>query len=159
MDKIHSKRLYTEQSKSILKNYSSTSDCNPWWITGLTEGKGNFSIDITKTTKAKLGKRVQASFNITQRDYNRVILDKCQKYFLVGHVRTNNKSSGMMIYRIRDLQHLLTIVIPFFEKYPLQGVKHLDYQDWARVVRIMETGGHLTKDGLENIIDIKKWYE
>jgi len=46
-------------------------------------------------------------------------------------------------------------IIPFFEKYPLQGAKLADYKDFKRVTELMLTKAHLTKEGLEEIRQIK----
>ena len=46
-------------------------------------------------------------------------------------------------------------IIPFFVEYPLVGVKALDLGDFYKVAAIMRTKGHLTKEGLEEIIKIK----
>ena len=46
-------------------------------------------------------------------------------------------------------------MIPFFEKYPIKGVKHLDYLDFYRVVKLMSEGSHVTNEGLEDIQLIK----
>lgn len=103
-----------------------------------------------------LGYRVQASFNITQRDYNVGILYKCQDYFDgIGHIGTNNKAHNMMIWRVRKLSDLKNVIIPFLEMYPLQGLKYLDYQDFKQVINLMDSGSHLTFEGLERIRNIK----
>ena len=46
-------------------------------------------------------------------------------------------------------------VIPFFDKYKIEGVKSLDFEDWYKVAKIIETKGHLTKEGLDRIRNIK----
>jgi len=47
------------------------------------------------------------------------------------------------------------IVVPFFNKYSLLGVKLLDYTDWCIIVDLMSSGSHLTQDGLNLIREIK----
>jgi hypothetical protein len=46
-------------------------------------------------------------------------------------------------------------VIPFFDKYPLHGVKRLDYLDWCKVASMMQKKEHLTSEGLDQIRKIK----
>jgi hypothetical protein len=52
---------------------------------------------------------------------------------------------------------ILDKIIPFCEKYPIVGVKGLDFADFKKkkAAEIMKVGGHLTKDGLEQIRIIK----
>jgi len=66
-------------------------------------------------------------------------------------IRHNNKKTGMMMWRVRDRKQIGSIIIPFFDRYPLQGAKYLDYQDFKRVYYMMEEGLHLTEDGLATI--------
>lgn len=46
-------------------------------------------------------------------------------------------------------------IIPFFEKYLIEGVKALDFSDFKRAFDIVKSKGHLTKEGLEQIRLIK----
>ena len=44
---------------------------------------------------------------------------------------------------------------PFFVKYPLHGIKVLDFQDFAKAGDIIKGKEHLTKEGLAKIEEIK----
>jgi hypothetical protein len=44
----------------------------------------------------------------------------------------------------------------FLDKYPLVGVKVKDFEDFKRVAELMNSKGHLTKEGLEAIRKIKQ---
>jgi hypothetical protein len=46
-------------------------------------------------------------------------------------------------------------IIPFFNKYPLMGLKLLSYKDWCKAAEIIKGKGHLTSIGLDMIIKIK----
>lgn len=46
-------------------------------------------------------------------------------------------------------------IIPFFKKYPIIGVKSLDYSDFCKVVDIIRVKKHLTQKGLAEIEKIK----
>ena len=46
-------------------------------------------------------------------------------------------------------------IIPLFQEYPLQGVKANDFADFCKVAELMRSEAHLTKDGLEEIKQIK----
>jgi hypothetical protein len=52
---------------------------------------------------------------------------------------------------VANMKDILTIVIPFFEKYPLYGAKYLDYKDFCKGVFIMKNKGHLTTEGLKEL--------
>jgi hypothetical protein len=40
-------------------------------------------------------------------------------------------------------------------KYPLQGIKILDYADFCKVAELMQEKAHLTSEGLDQILEIK----
>lgn len=46
-------------------------------------------------------------------------------------------------------------IIPLFTKYPLEGVKRLDYVDFCKVAELMGKKAHLTPEGLEQIRKIQ----
>jgi len=46
-------------------------------------------------------------------------------------------------------------IIPFFDKYPLVGVKSLDYADFCKVADLIKNKAHLTTEGLSQIKQIK----
>ena len=46
-------------------------------------------------------------------------------------------------------------IIPFFMKYPIKGVKVLDFEDFMKAAELMKTKEHLTENGLAKIKEIK----
>ena len=46
-------------------------------------------------------------------------------------------------------------IIPFFNKYPLQGTKLFDFLDFNKVAKLVENKTHLTSEGFEMIKQIK----
>lgn len=47
-------------------------------------------------------------------------------------------------------------IVPFFVKYPIAGIKYLDFQDFCKVANIMKEKGHLTIEGRDAILKIKE---
>jgi hypothetical protein len=76
------------------------------------------------------------------------------KFFGCGqHREALNKSVGeFTIESIKDINEKIT---PFFDKYPIRGVKVNDYEDFIKVVEIVRSKSHLTESGLEQIRGIK----
>lgn len=68
------------------------------------------------------------------------------------YVRREGFACDFMVTKLSDITEK---IIPFFEKYPLQGLKKLDYLDFKRVAELMQTKSHLTKEGSEQIREIK----
>jgi hypothetical protein len=47
------------------------------------------------------------------------------------------------------------IIIPFFKKHLIKGVKAKDFSDWIKIAEIIKNKNHLTKEGSIEIINIK----
>ncbi len=52
----------------------------------------------------------------------------------------------------QDLCDLTERVIPFFERFPLLSSKQREFEVFAKIVREMEQGKHLTKNGMKLIL-------
>jgi len=66
-----------------------------------------------------------------------------------------DRSFWLCSYKISASLDIETKIVPFFQKYPIQGVKSLDFQDFCKVVELIKEKRHLTKEGLEQISKIK----
>ena len=56
-------------------------------------------------------------------------------------------------YHIKVLSKQLNI--PFFDKYPIKGIKALDFSDFKLIANLMYNKKHLTEQGLSEIQSIK----
>jgi hypothetical protein len=65
-----------------------------------------------------------------------------------------NRDTGEFI--VTKFSSIVDIIIPFFQKYPLLGVKALDFVNFCQVAEIIKIKGHLTKSGLDQIIYIRE---
>jgi hypothetical protein len=59
------------------------------------------------------------------------------------------------VYSCSKLVDINNSIIPFFNKYPLEGNKKLDYLDFCRAAELINAKVHLTSDGLEKLRQIK----
>jgi hypothetical protein len=57
-----------------------------------------------------------------------------------------------VVTKFSDIEN---IIFPFFEKFPIEGIKRLDYVDFCQIVMLMRNKAHLTEEGLANIREIK----
>jgi len=76
------------------------------------------------------------------------------KYLGSGTIEINNKTSVLSL-TITKISIITKIIIPLFNKYPLLGVKNLDYLDWCKTANLFIEGKHLTNEGLNLIKEIK----
>ena len=49
---------------------------------------------------------------------------------------------------------LIEKIIPFFDAYPLRSSKQRDFEKFARCVRMVDAGLHLTCEGLADLAEI-----
>lgn len=74
------------------------------------------------------------------------------KYFNIGSVSQNRNTT---VYRVLSLSGITEKIIPFFNNYPIKGIKYLDYLDFLKAIDIMKEKEHLILKGLEQIQQIK----
>jgi hypothetical protein len=134
---------------------------DPFWIAGFTSGDGSFQIRLRKLN-TNIGYRVSLlySFHLHIRDLD--VLKGLATYFSSNSKNLNSnekkvgisedKSVHLQIAKFTDINEK---IIPFFEKYPIEGVKSLDFEDFKKVCKLIENKKHLTPLGIKAILDIK----
>ena len=60
-------------------------------------------------------------------------------------------SDDRMAYRVRGHNHLLDIILPFFERHKLKSKKRVEFQRFRSIVLMVARKDHLTDDGLTKI--------
>ena len=126
-------------------------ELSPDWVVGFVDGEGCFYVGINKHPEMSVGYQVLPEFRIVQHERDIKVLYALKKFFRCGVVRKNHEDRYEL--RIRKIEHLLHIV-DFFQKHPLKTSKNIQFRKFARIVRMMEKGEHLTKEGLKEIIKI-----
>jgi len=128
------------------------------WITGFVDGEGCFSISFIKQHSREnrrgytTGYQVSHEFVVTQGSKSIGCLHKLQEFFGVGQVIVNKRYDNHKVhlyrYVVRKREDLLKVIIPFFQTYSLHSSKRHDFQKFVRCLDIIESGKHLTRDGL-----------
>lgn len=123
------------------------------WIVGFVDGEGTFHIQINKKTN-----QVLPEFVISQHMRSENVLYAIKDYFDAGVVRKESNKPGETgrQYRVRDVNQLRKIIIPFFEKHSLKTTKHIDFLKFRDVLLMMERKEHLTLAGKAEIEKIRE---
>lgn len=124
---------------------------SPNWLVGFVDAEGCFNVQIFKST-TKTGEAVKLSFIVTQHIRDECLIRSLIDYFGCGNININRKE---IYFKITKFSYLIEKVIPFFEKYSLQGVKSKDFNDFCKVSELMQNKIHLTTEGLSQIHKIK----
>jgi hypothetical protein len=126
---------------------------DPNWLSGFSTGEACFFINIFNSQNSKLGKVVSLIFILTQHERDRELLNCIIKYLNCGRLITSLNANRVRISRFQDIKN---IIVPFFNKYPIQGNKRLDFLDFCKVVDLIEKKkDYLTSGGLDQILLIK----
>jgi len=124
---------------------------NPDWVVGFVDGEGCFFVGIQRNPTVKIGFQVIPELRVVQHYRDVDVLHGLKTFFGFGRVCRNHEERWE--YRVRRLEHLREIV-SFFQSHKLKTKKRIDFQRFADVMRLMEEGRHLTKDGLNEIARI-----
>ena len=128
---------------------------DPHWVAGFTAGEGCFFVVIKKSLKSITGESVGLRFIISQHSRDEKFIINCLiKYLGCGkYYSRSNKDYGELI--VEKLSYIVEIIIPFFEKFKLQGAKQKEFGSAEWVALLMLSKTHLTLEGLEEIRKIK----
>jgi len=125
----------------------------PWFITGLTEGEGSFSVSFNRRKRLKVGIETRPSFSLTLHRRDLRLLESVQAYFQCGGIRYS-RSDGTYKYEVRAVSDLARRVVPHFERFPLQGSKAEDFRLFAQIVRMVQANLHHSPKHLRQIITL-----
>ena len=91
-------------------------------------GEGNFDAGVRKSSESKLGLKPYLRFRITQHERDVNLINLLKDYFDSGNVEKHTSFPAVILV-VTKFSDLFNKVLPFFEKYPMVGVKQLDFQD------------------------------
>jgi hypothetical protein len=131
---------------------------NSHWLSGFITAEGSFFISIYSVSygleKRKAGYAVSLVFSLSQDLRDLELLNRLVNYLGCGIVREhpNRNTAELIITKNEDINLKL---IKFLIKFPLSGVKLLDFERFKQVSFLIENKMHLTQDGIELIKTIK----
>lgn len=124
---------------------------DPQWVAGFTSGEGNFAVQIYKA-KTTLGEAVKLLFILTQHVRDQQLMICLMKYFECGNIFGREGAVDLKVFKFSDIEQK---ILPFFEKYPILGVKSKDFIDLSKIAGLMKNKKHLTLEGLNQIRQIQ----
>lgn len=128
---------------------------DPNWMAGFVDGEGCFYVKVRKNNAYLWGYQVIISFSISQHARDEALLAKFIDYLGCGNIeKVSTRPSGatFVVYKFNDVYDK---IIPFFQKFPLHGVKSMDCKDFSTVAELIKNKSHLTLEGLKKIKSLK----
>ena len=155
---------------------------DPNWVAGFVSAEGSFFIRFLKTTSCKAGiapENAGIRFGITLHKKDYLIIEKLFAYFKASgtdSLKFSLKENGVQgeaqqkeIKRISKgvfysgetvklyfskFSDNYDIIIPFFTKYPVAGIKSLDFLDFKKVAELIKNKKHKTMESYKEIVKI-----
>jgi hypothetical protein len=131
------------------------------WVIGFVDGEGCFSIGFVRQggrSGYKTGYQVAHEFAVTQGAQSVSCLQELVSFFGVGQVLANkrydNHREHLYRYVVRRRADLINVIIPFFRRHPMHSSKQRNFEKFARCVELIDTGHHLSFEGLADIVEI-----
>lgn len=125
-------------------------------MAGFASGDSSFNVKISNSPTSLLTKRVQIRFAIGLNIREKAFIQYLPTYFGLTddlkNVYFHVNSARFEAVNFSDVQDK---IIPFFDKYSIQGKKKFDFLAFKQVADIIKSKDHLTSEGLQKILDIK----
>jgi hypothetical protein len=109
-------------------------------------------IRLYKSSTNKLGYQVGLRFQITQHSRDKLLMENIIKYLGCGYLSLRD---DIVDFHVTKFSDIVEKIIPFFNKYPLLGVKQKDFENFKLAASIISDKKHLTEEGLNQIKEIK----
>src|SRR3972149_10965653 len=100
------------------------SKLNPYYLVGLVDGEGCFSITFNRHKNNRI--EVRLIFEIELREDDKEILERVKETLDCGSIYYLNykrykRWRPHYKYKVSNIKDISTKIIPFFQKYPLQA--------------------------------------
>ena len=124
---------------------------SPQWVAGFVSGEGTFYVATSESTTEGLNVRLR--FIVSQDSRDEDLMKSLITYFDCG--ACEKAKDGMVYYRVTKFADNHGKILAFFSKHQLAGVKAKDFDDWCFIADLIQTKAHLTKEGSNQIINLK----
>ncbi len=126
---------------------------NPWFITGLVDGEGCFSVSFTMREKLNIGIETRPSFAVSLNKRDLALIKQLHAFFQCGSVRFC-RSDQTYKFEVRSIDDLMKKIIPHFKRYPLQGNKSEHFTRFEKICFKVHANLHRSKKHLCEIIEM-----
>lgn len=143
------KEIFPNITPSVRPSVLDSKVTDPNWLAGFTTAEGCFLVRVMN--KPNNNTLVLLQFKLTQHSRDEQFFRSLVDYLGCGRIYVNERSVDFFITKFNDITDKL---IPLFLKYPIQGVKYLNYLDFVKVAELKKKG-KLTVNGIKLIRKIK----
>jgi hypothetical protein len=123
---------------------------DPNWVSGFVDGEGSFYVKISNKDQ------VSFRFLVTQHARDAELLKNLIIFLKCGYYLPRSNSTIHGDFFVTKLEDIICKILPFFEKFPLQGNKLKDFLDFKKAVELKGGGDNSTNLTIENLEKIKQ---
>lgn len=115
-----------DKSTILSENKDKAAILDPFFVTGFSDAESNFLVSIRENKENKIGWRAEFKFQISLHLKDYELLKEIQTFLKgIGNITFQK---GTVNYHVIDNKSLMNVIIPHFDKYPLQSAKKFDYE-------------------------------
>ena len=130
------------------------------YIAGFVDGEGCFALKFRKDSchGRPTYFRWDIEFILHLKNDDQEILESIQNTLSCGKI---NHPKGAVRYAVNDIDHLMKIIVPFFDLYKLHAKKRLDFELWKEAVEIFTRSkrNKFSQNDLMRLREIKEQME
>ena len=142
-----------------MKGQTCMQKLDPQYIIGFVDGEGCFCVSVSKHKTLRRRIEIRPMFEIELRSDDREILERIKDTLKCGNIYTLKYKrydwQEHVKFKVSNISELVGTLIPFFDKYPLQGKKKEVYKRFRSVVLMMYRKEHLSSDGFKRILKLR----
>lgn len=121
------------------------------YISGYVDGEGCFCVSFQPSDRHRFGWEVRPSFSVSQNKDRSEVLYAIRDAWECGFIRPD-RSDKTLKYEVRNVEALVTTVVPHFRRFPLLSSKQADFERFARVCETVSVRNHLHPEGFARIV-------
>lgn len=146
------KKAFSDVTFAIRPRKENIYISNPQWLAGFTSGEGSFGVKV-RNRDGNSKAFIELIFQINQHVRDKQLIAYIAEYLGCGKVYKHSENA--VVYKVFKRSYLTERIIPFFIKYPILGIKALDFKDFCSISELIKSKAYYNKEGLDQIIHIK----
>src|ERR1700693_3969709 len=121
------------------------------YISRFVDGEGCFCVSFQPSKRHRFGWEVRPSFSVSQNADRAQLLYVMRQKWECGFIRPD-RSDKTLKYEVRNVEDLVTKVIPHFRRCALMSAKKIDFDRFARICELMNQAAHREFEGFGEIV-------
>lgn len=124
-----------------------------WFLAGLIEGEGSFTVSIKEHPTARFSIYVDPEFYLYQHKHGRELLVMARRIFGTGRIYPKPGNPDVLVFAITSRRSLREKVLPFIEKYMVFSARREQLRLFSEIVLALEGKEHHSPQGLACIVE------